>query len=296
MGYRQYIRILEGNKQLARSLGAFFKRRDKITRIEWEKSIRPLMKQAENDIITTLKSNNLSEWNIFNLKRIQNSIIPFVSRLDNDFKTSLVGGQVDIGDFTMGSVDDNLKWVGLTKPSTVIQSQNVLASTIPLTENFVRFFTSDMIKILNSEISLGIINQQGINTVARSIHKKFASSNMSFARAERITRTEMLRASSIAEHSRGLEIAELNPDARKVWLWSHKPDGRSTHAAAEQRYTTNPIPIKQKFVVGGETGLFPRDYSFSAKNTVSCGCGVTYVNKSDLEGVKGLSKDVKFKE
>ena len=109
MGYKRFIRILEGNKQLARSMGAFFKRRDKITRIEWEKKIRPLMKQAENDIITTLKSNDLSEWNIFNLKRIQTSITPFIGRLDTEFKTSLVGGQVNISDFTMESVDNNLK-------------------------------------------------------------------------------------------------------------------------------------------------------------------------------------------
>jgi hypothetical protein len=287
------MRIREGNKKLARSVAAFIKRRDKITRLEWETKIRPLMKQTQNDIITTLKSNTLTDWNIFNLTRIQDSIQVFIDRFDAGFKEDLISGQNVMADFTAETVDRNLKYVGLKKPTAIIQSEALVGSMQPLSEGFVTFFTRDLAKVVDAEVSLGVVRGDSVNQVAKSIKDKFAHSTVSYARAERIARTEMLRASSIAQHARNQEILALNPGVRKSWIWSHKPDGRPTHAAAEERYTANPISINKNFSVGGEQGLYPRAYTFSARNTVNCGCTSVNINKNDLEGIKTLSKDIK---
>jgi hypothetical protein len=116
-----------------------------------------------------------------------------------------------------------LSYVGLERPPIVLAPEQLIANQIPMTEGFVEFFGDDMAKIVRGEISLGLVNGESVNQVAKRIKDKFKSSNMSYARAERIARTEMMRSSSIARYEYGLEVAKFNPDARKIWI--HNPSG-----------------------------------------------------------------------
>ncbi len=103
-------------------------------------------------------------------------------------------------------------------------------------------------------------------------------SNMSYARAERIATTEMLRTTSLIARERQLEISEIDPTVVKTWVNSHKPGAREGHLEAEAVYSSNPIPVnmpfrvRSKFTDSYEECQFPRDYSLSAKNTVWCAC------------------------
>ena len=109
---------------------------------------------------------------------------------------------------------------------------------------------------------------------------------MSFARAERIARTELMTAASMAQQQTGLEIAEINDNAAKVWLWSHKPTGRVDHQVTEQFTREFPVPVDKPFIVGTEEGMFPRSPELSAAQRVNCGCTHVIVNSD--EGVEGL--------
>ncbi len=51
---------------------------------------------------------------------------------------------------------------------------------------------------------------------------------------------------------------------------------------AEAQYKAEPIPVNEPFIVGGESGQFPRDIGFSAKNAVNCGCDFVIFNRERL--------------
>lgn len=51
---------------------------------------------------------------------------------------------------------------------------------------------------------------------------------------------------------------------------------RKAHVAADARYRFNPIPVDQRFVVGGELLRFPRDPSGSPGNIINCRCVSTF--------------------
>jgi hypothetical protein len=58
----------------------------------------------------------------------------------------------------------------------------------------------------------------------------------------------------------------------KSWLSSHGPTVREAHAAAEEQYGDNPIPVDQPFIVDGEELMYPGDESGSASNVINCHC------------------------
>lgn len=317
-------------KRLNRSVNAYVRGRDKMSLVEWRK-LRQIMRAAENEILQKLKAINITEWGTFNLKRILQSMDTTIRRFDIMFKEALPVSQKTMVNYAALAADKNAVLGGLKAPDSLFLSDEVMQALKPLSDGFVQYFTSDMAKIINSEITMGIINNQSVSVVARSIKDKFgidtqmrdklkkqkniletqfkqgkiseekykktvkainqklqSGSMMSYARAERIAQTEMLRGTSYAEYSRALDIAEINPDAVKMWLNAHKPDARPSHLDAEARYKSNPIKVNEVYHVGGEEGLFPCAPSFSAKNSAYCHCTSVTINKALTPEVDGL--------
>jgi hypothetical protein len=58
----------------------------------------------------------------------------------------------------------------------------------------------------------------------------------------------------------------------KGWLSSHGPNVRAAHQAAEIQYGSNPIPVDEPFIVGGESLMFPGDPAGSPGNIINCQC------------------------
>jgi len=106
-------------------------------------------------------------------------------------------------------------------------------------------------------------------------------------RARATARTEILTASSRAHWE-----SFMQSPAVKEKKWKHsgtkKIDPRETHVAMNG--TT--IPVDDYFYVDGESGLYPRDPNFSAKNRVNCGCVIGPVVDQEIIG---LSKEEKEK-
>ncbi len=322
----EYVYYMEGQPALSRSINAYLKKRDKLTRDIWQKELYPVMKEAKNEIITKLKSyDNLTDWQMYNLRRIQASIQETIDKMEMQMIGRLKEGQLSMSELATVNASRQAVLAGLNEGMGLVTSEKLVESLLPLSEQFLSYFAKDVSKIINADISLGLVQGQSVAKVARTITEKFGltdsqialyksdkarwesylsqgkvsqerydkkigylnkqlekGSMMSYARAERISRTEMLRASSMARQSRMEEIAELDKNAVKIWLHSGKPDGRETHMEAEAIYKANPIKTNEQFYIDGEYGMFPRDVGFSAKNTVNCACTHIIINKNEL--------------
>lgn len=106
-------------------------------------------------------------------------------------------------------------------------------------------------------------------------------------RARTTARTEILTASSRAHYESFVQSPAVTG---KKWKHSgsKKNNPRETHVAMDGVT----IPVDDYFYVDGESGLYPRDPSFTAKNRVNCGCVLGPVVD---EVILGLSKDEKEK-
>lgn len=151
-------------------------------------------------------------------------------------------------------------------------------------------FQADLIKGLSQDatrrvtqaIRLGALEGKSVfevmGDVAGSLKRPGPFASIA-ARAEAITRTELLRLSSIAQDATLREAKALVPQLKKQWERSGNPRGRPTHQLpepngahgqvreVEEFFEVRPAPGKS-----AEALLYPRDPRGSAANTVNCGC------------------------
>lgn len=295
--YGRFLRITEGNKRFARSIVAFLKSRDKLTAFEWRENLKPLLESLSAEINTAILSHDQSFWTLANLKQIRNQVNGIVAKYDAQFSSMMESAQNGVASVTIESMKKQFTEAGLSHSGTFFHIDQIIAGIHPLTANFISGYFGQMSKIINNEIAIGLSNGLSVSEVAQSIEDKFDSSQMSYARAEKIAMTELNRASSFAQHQAGIELKANNPTLKKIWINSHKPAARQTHIDVEEETTKNPIDIEEDFEVvdesTGETeyGQFPRDPSFSAGNSVNCGCTVIYVNGEDKEMIETIRQN-----
>ncbi len=278
MIYGTLLRLTEGNKQLARKVVSYLKRRDKLTEKEWREELSPILKEISDNIDDQIKSYDVSFWNLTNMQAIRGALTGIVTGFDEQFNVALEGGQEAGMILAVDEIEKQFIAAGLGKASIVFAIEDTLAGINPLTSAIVNNFSGDMAKIISTEVSLGLTNGDSPFVVAKKIQDKFKSSNMSFARAKTIAITEMNTASSLAQKIRGDELFVENKDLRKIWINSHKPNARVTHIAVETKTLNNPVAIDRPFIVDGIEAMYPRDPVLPAKHRVNCGCDLVYVN------------------
>ncbi len=287
--YGRFLRITEGNKRFARSIVAFLKSRDKLTAFEWRENLKPMLEQLSAEINAAVLAHDGTFWTLANLKQIRNQINVIVSKYDAQFTAMMETAQNGVASVTIDSMKKQFAEAGLAPSGGFLHIDQIISGVHPLTANFISGYFGQAGKIINNEIAIGLSQGLSASEVAQSIEDKFDSSQMSYARAERIAMTELNRASSFAQYQAGLELKANNPTLKKIWINSHRPAARQTHIDVEEETTKNPIDIDEEFRVVDEstgieeTGQFPRDPSFSAGNSVNCGCTVIYVNGEDQD-------------
>ena len=324
MADKKYTYYKEGNAALSKSINQYLRQRDKIVNVMWNTKLLPILKQTQNDVITKLKAyDNLTDWQVYNMKRIQASIGETIERMEMQITRELQLAQLKMIKFDNASAIKQFRAAKIADDMALILSKEVTDSLLAMSAEFMTYFSKDMTKIIMSDISLGLVRGESVASVAKTITDKFGltskqislynsdkarwdsylsqgkvsqkrydrrigylnnqlskGSMMSYARAERIAKTEILRAASFARQERFSEIAELNDNVVKVWIHAGaSPDSRDTHLEAEAIYKANPIKADDLFYEGGETGMYPKDISFSAKNTVNCACMHLLLNK-----------------
>jgi HK97 family phage portal protein len=137
-------------------------------------------------------------------------------------------------------------------------------------------------KLIENVIIESVKEGLSIQDTTRAINE-FYDSNMTTYRAEKIARTESLRATSFASLESQKKIAPLS---KKQWHSGHDDrvrDGINSpfdHKSVD--FVNGEIDLGYSFNVSGERLDFPRDSSHgaSAGNVINCRCVVTYHDSS----------------
>jgi hypothetical protein len=301
--YSHILRVVEGEKALARRQSAFLKERDKVTNSGAKTFINTII-DIENQIIQDLKNLSLNYFERRNLLTILDQFKNRVSVMDQRLGGVLQSSQQLIIDRANFEVDRNMEIIGAGRRgyfapyiSEEVYSSLQIMSDIPLSD-----FTDSLKRETTNIIRQGMMRGEGVSAVIDRLQNRFEKSkNMGWHRADMIARMELLRASGMAIQTRGEQIAETLPEVRKKWIHYEKPGDRDGHEEAEKKYEKGPIKVNNKFRVRpyGRTTKYPsqkrnnkyewckypRDPALSAANSVYCGCTVVYVNE-DIKGEK----------
>lgn len=123
---------------------------------------------------------------------------------------------------------------------------------------------------VRSQINTALSNayEDGATTDQLADAVRGVFNNLSKNEALRIANTETSAAYGFSRH----EAMTAAGITRKMWISSHGPHVRPAHAAAEFKYTADPIPIDEPFIVDDEELMYPGDESGSAENVINCQC------------------------
>ncbi len=120
-------------------------------------------------------------------------------------------------------------------------------------------------------IEKGVAEGLGTGEIATSIRRL---TQLTPWRAATVARTETHAAATYGSITSAREAEEtLDMQLLKAWLPTQDDRTRPDHLAMAG---SDPIPLDQKFVVGGEEMDRPGDPSASAANLVNCRCSITY--------------------
>lgn len=95
-----------------------------------------------------------------------------------------------------------------------------------------------------------------------------------------VSEAKFQEAKALNESDIEIEGKSIKGSMKKAWNAILDGRTRNAHADADFRYHSNPIPLIEKFIVGGEALNYPRDPAGSAKNTINCRCQM--VNIADI--------------
>ena len=107
-----------------------------------------------------------------------------------------------------------------------------------------------------------------VKEFAKNLSEKLLE--ISFTRAQTIADTETSMVENWGTHE-GYQQSEFIE--KRGWLSSFLSTTRESHAAADHKYSENPIPLDEPFIVDGEKLMYPGDRSnASPGNTINCQC------------------------
>lgn len=127
---------------------------------------------------------------------------------------------------------------------------------------------------LRKIISAGVDEGSNTTTISDAIAQYYKENCVGENKARPITaaRTQV---AGIANDSRLLMARDVG-GLLKGWLHGDTAMPREDHQRAQATYLSNPIPLDQKFVVGGEEMDAPGDPSASASQTANCSCMLVF--------------------
>lgn len=288
----EYRRLLEQGVRLTESVHdtkkaerivkmhiAYMNARNKMTRDTWKKEIKPVLKELQVNLSNLVRGQTESTWQATRLAATLADIDKYIAETDAKFAEKIEKNIADVSVLSFEHVDKMLDFSGYKTPFKQIITEEFVKTVVPMSEVFVTKYTGALLNSVRSTLVMGVTQGSSPIKVAKQIQDL---TNSRYWEAERIARTEMLRSASMATNLRGEQAAEENPDMRKGWLSSHKPDKREGHLEAEQTYKNQPIKMKDYFSVRPnkkgkyEKMLHPHDPSASAANVVNCACTVLY--------------------
>jgi len=232
-----------------------------------------LLRQLQKEIAAQLNLNGTDAYQISELKKsLERQITSLESQLSNALTNA--AGQVyqDGG----ASVVEPLQAVGYSGVFFT-PSQAQILTVSDFTADLIKGLTADMLTKINGQLRRAALGELSPFEVMKEITRllgfqgKMVTGGVSY-RAEMIIRTELARIFNLANYGAGLEATAAVPDLLKRWLATGDGRTRESHLQAHVKYTANPIPFKDDFIVGGEALRFPGDPRGSSKETINCRC------------------------
>lgn len=173
----------------------------------------------------------------------------------------------------------------VSRAATVAGATNVAlvataALAAPIADRAVRLLAGsrdDLAARLSSTVLLRASGQRDLEQTLAAVGTRLRGSFAFGAptdRAVKVTRTEGGHAHGAAADQ--AMAATTGATIRKRWVWSHKTDGRDTHAEAEARYRpggdVGPIAHDQTYRVGNFKTPYPRGPGLPGAQKLNCGC------------------------
>lgn len=129
-----------------------------------------------------------------------------------------------------------------------------------------------IISATRDSVQEGLREGWGSERIAREIDNQ-TSDVVSRARARKISRTETIRASSVASVSGAQRTAsQIGQNLEKEWIETQDDRVRSTHLAVGG----STVPLNGTFTVGGFPAKYPADPQLPARESINCRCSTAF--------------------
>ena len=152
-------------------------------------------------------------------------------------------------------------------PKTVQLSVQNPFTGLTLNERLERHRTN-LIYGLKEELTRGFVNGDTYPQISRRVKDLLEGDA---GKAIRIVRTESTRIYNEAQYDSILHAAEQGIIMTKTWISSRDDRTRESHEMLDGVT----IPVDEPFVIDGDEGMFPGDFS-EARNVINCRCTVEY--------------------
>ena len=157
---------------------------------------------------------------------------------------------------------------------------------LTLNERLERHRTN-LIYGLKEELTRGFVNGDTYPQISRRVKDLLEGDA---GKAIRIVRTESTRIYNEAQYDSILHAEEQGITMTKTWISSRDDRTRESHEMLDGVT----IPVDEPFVIDGDEGMFPGDFS-EARNVINCRCTVEYnvvaINKPTHDELGDMSFD-----
>lgn len=171
-------------------------------------------------------------------------------------------------------------------PKTVQLSVQNPFTGLTLNERLERHRTN-LIYGLKEELTRGFVNGDTYPQISRRVKDLLEGDA---GKAIRIVRTESTRIYNEAQYDSILHAEEQGIIMTKTWISSRDDRTRESHEMLDGVT----IPVDEPFVIDGDEGMFPGDFS-RAENVINCRCAVQYnvvaINKPTHDELGDMSFD-----
>lgn len=162
-----------------------------------------------------------------------------------------------------------------------IQTDLIMSTSKEIIESsvikIIEQMKKDGLELNNRNIAEAVRKEFNERSIARSELIAFQEVGMTASESKKTEAQVLNNTDAVLATSTG--IITLTNVMTKNWNAILDMSTRTDHAEADFRYKFNPIPVDQKFVVGGEYLDYPRDPIGSVGNIINCRCEDLYIAK-----------------
>lgn len=261
------------------------------------KRVLELLRQARADVSAAVVS--AGGFDLANQAQIEAAIRRVFQEFARQYNVILTEEQIRAWDIGKKLVDEPLRTLGTTMEITVSAlpelSRELLAVMQGITAELVTGLSQDAVDKITFEVRRALLGGQNITQVIKNIGGSITRGRFKTIadRAEFIARTEINRVLNTATIARTEQVVERIPGLKKFWIHSAdnrvRPSHETVGRATNPTFGGTPIPIKQKFTVGGYKANGPHDPSLPASEVINCRCRLGYVVPDEITEEKQLT-------